>query len=296
MKNYIIGQGGSRLPYYMTGQGFPIVIFNGLTCTQDNLKYLKVCLSKTYEVISWDYKGHGLADSPGDFTYITVNSFVWDAYKLFQELNIRKAILLGYGLGAELMFEFALRHKEIPVALISVNGLAGNVMSHFFNTDLFAYPVSVLRGLSFAFSDQYNTAWDLIMKAPEWLKLKILKLAFLDSKKNLDEDMKPFLENLSKMDPNLFLHLLNEFHHHSVLNDLPSIKVPTLLIASEKDKVIPPHCSAEIHSMIKNSELVTAKGSTHNCTLENYEFLCHEIRSFLYTHKVAEFSEVRFDI
>jgi pimeloyl-ACP methyl ester carboxylesterase len=293
--HYIIAQDGSRVPYYVTGNGFPVLIFNGFSCHQDNLKYIINCLSKSYTVISWDYKGHGMADSPGDYTYVNINSLIWDAIKIVEELDIKKAGLLGYGLGAELMFEFALRRKDIPVALVSINGLAGNVLSSFFNTDMFAYPLTVLNNTKGLLGPYYSSVWKLLTSS-EHIKKAIAQYLFVDTSKFEMEDLDPFIHNLSTMDPNLLSHLLIEFHNHSILNDLPSIKLPTLVVGSQRDNIIPLRRSKELHAMIKNSEFVIIPDGTHNSLLEQHQFLCYEVRSFLHKHRISERSEVSYDI
>lgn len=83
---------GVQIPYYVNGEGFPLFIFNGFTCSQPNLKYLIADLSKKYKVISWDYVGHGKSGTPADFSEISVDSFADDAAKIMDRLKVEKAV------------------------------------------------------------------------------------------------------------------------------------------------------------------------------------------------------------
>ena len=285
-ENYIISQDGLKIPYYVQGDGYPMCFFNGFTCRQDNLKYLIQHFSKNYKIITWDYKGHGNNPMPENYNYCSINSFVWDAQRIFDELNIQNVILVGYSIGTELMYEFALKNPKKTRLIISINGLTGNVANSLFHTNLFKHALEFLKRSSPYLSDIYNKTWTIINQAPfSWKYL--FASPFIDKAKLNKDDMVPFINGLSQMKADFLIHLLDEFHKHSVLNDLLFLEQPTLLLAGEKDHFVPYNCSLEAHRKIPHSEFVKIPGGTHNMNMEQYEKLIQEMEIFINKNKYS---------
>ena len=133
--DFIIANDGTRIAYYVRGEGFPIFIFNGFTCSEANLKPIVNLLSKKYKVIYWDYKGHGMSGTPRSYKEVTVAGSVDDARRVLEKLNVKKAIFLGYSTGAQIMFEYNFRYPEVANSLISIAGFSDRVMDSFLNLD-----------------------------------------------------------------------------------------------------------------------------------------------------------------
>jgi pimeloyl-ACP methyl ester carboxylesterase len=66
---------------------------------------------------------------------------------------------------------------------------------------------------------------------------------------------------------------------------LPRIRVPTLILVGESDRITPPELSSKMHSLIQNSELHVLPHAAHMSNMENpVEFNAH-LLNFLQGHQ-----------
>lgn len=271
---------GVQIPYYVNGEGFPLFIFNGFTCSQPNLKYLIADLSKKYKVISWDYVGHGKSGTPADFSEISVDSFADDAAKIMDRLKVEKAVFLGYSLGAQVMLQNYLENRNRAEVLISLCGFPGNAFDSFLHSPLSANVVELLNNVAPKISDPLRNIWKTVMHLPFPLRFVGASL-FINREKVKREDVEPFFNSMAHLDPNLLIHISEKMRTHSVADSLHSIDIPTLVIGGEKDLFAPFSRSKEIHRLIDGSELVMIPGASHNANLEEPEFILKRVHDFL---------------
>ena len=89
---------GVTLRVLSQGEGEPLVLVPGWTCTADFFAHQFAGLSNDFQVISYDPRGHGESDKP-----LTGNTFrqrAADLDALLQSLGLEKPILLGWSFGA----------------------------------------------------------------------------------------------------------------------------------------------------------------------------------------------------
>ena len=77
--------------------------------------HLAGALSPNWRVIALDQRGHGYSDHAKSYTR---DDYIGDLEKLFEHLEIEKAVLLGNSLGGLNAYQFAARHPEHVNALI----------------------------------------------------------------------------------------------------------------------------------------------------------------------------------
>ncbi len=271
----------TKIAYYEIGEGKPIFIFNGFTCSYYNLKHLVSDLSKNYKVIFWDYVGHGNSETPKDFKNATVKGSISDAKKILDELKIEKTIFLGYSTGVQIMFEFHFLYPNYSTSLISIAGFSGKVFDSFLNTNIFSYIVEGLKQLSPLMSGAFANTWRIIHNLPFMLRLFVASKIFLNEDKTIPEDVQPFLDSLAQQDMNLLLHFIMDVHNHKLSKDLSEIKLSTLILCGEKDLFAPKIRSEEMNVQIKNSVLEIVPNASHNIVLEEPEFLIKSIEKFI---------------
>ena len=102
------------------------------------------------------------------------------------------------------------------------------------------------------------------------------------------EDFFPYLEDLSRVDPGLFIELLGNAQQHSARDFLPSIDVPTLVIAGERDGFTPPWLSKEMARSIPGAEMLMIPSGSHTATLEMPELTSLRLEKWLNTHFPAQ--------
>lgn len=271
----------TKIAYYVVGEGKPIFIFNGFTCSYYNLKHLVNSLSKNYQVIFWDYRGHGNSETPSDYKNATVQGSIEDAKKILDELKIKKAIFLGYSTGVQIMLEFRFQYPNYATTLISIAGFSGKVFDSFLNTNIFSYVGEGLKQLSPLMSGAFANTWRIIHNLPFMLRLFVASKIFLNEDKTIPEDVQPFLDSLAEQDMNLLLHFIMDVHNHKLSKGLNEVNLPTLILCGEKDLFAPKIRSEEMYEGIKNSKIEIIPKASHNIVLEEPEALVKQINLFL---------------
>jgi pimeloyl-ACP methyl ester carboxylesterase len=85
---------------------------------------------------------------------------------------------------------------------------------------------------------------------------------------------------MSRIDARLFVAMLSSAGQHSAEDLLPDIKVPTLVIAGERDGFTPPDRSRAMAAAIPNCELLVIEGASHTAPIERPTLVDSTIRDF----------------
>ncbi|MFC6288352.1 alpha/beta fold hydrolase [Nocardioides sp. GCM10027113] len=80
-------------------------------------------------VVSWNHRGTGGSDRPTDPRRVGIEEFVEDALSVMDHFGIDRAVLLGWSMGVNTMFELAVRHPERVRGLFAVAGVPGDTFS-----------------------------------------------------------------------------------------------------------------------------------------------------------------------
>ncbi|EON23179.1 MULTISPECIES: alpha/beta fold hydrolase [Nocardioides] len=77
-------------------------------------------------VVSWNHRGVGGSARPLDTSRVGISEFVEDGLSVMDHFGIDRAVLMGWSMGVNTMFELALRHPERVTGLFAVCGVPGN--------------------------------------------------------------------------------------------------------------------------------------------------------------------------
>ena len=80
-------------------------------------------------VVSWNHRGTGGSDRPSDPTHFGIDSLVEDALSVMDHFGIDRAVLMGWSIGVNTMFELAFRHPERVRGLFAVAGVPGDTFA-----------------------------------------------------------------------------------------------------------------------------------------------------------------------
>ncbi len=88
-------------------------------------------------------------------------------------------------------------------------------------------------------------------------------------------------ESLLALRPEMYAKVLKARVALSPFLDLSTIKVPTLVMGGERDRLAPPQQMREIASAVTGSRLVIAPGAGHLLNIEQPTFFNDTLASFL---------------
>ncbi|QIX26103.1 alpha/beta hydrolase [Nocardioides sp. JQ2195] len=97
-------------------------------------------------VVSWNHRGTGGSARPADRKHVRIEDFVEDALAVMDHVGLDKAVLLGWSMGVNTMFELAVRHPERVSGLFAYAGVPGETFSTMLAP--FRLPKPVARALT----------------------------------------------------------------------------------------------------------------------------------------------------
>lgn len=257
-----------------------LVFNNGLVCSSQHYKYqLEFFDQLGYKILIHDYRGHFQSTLKKDITEITFHNIARDLEKLFRHQNIKSTHLVGHSMGVPVSAFIYLDNPEVVKSMIFIAGTLFP-MKGIGMTD------SVLKILNIAQSNSlipFNKISKLIWENSDknFLFRKIVRLSGFNPKRVDDEYVKFYLSKVSELGFDLFSQLFLELNKQSFLSNLRDICVPTLVIAGEKDFVVPHYLQKETAKNLDHGHYYFVKSGSHVPQIEFPELINERISFFL---------------
>ena len=112
---------GVRLYYETHGSGPALLLTHGFSATSQMWRGQIDALSAAHTLILWDMRGHGRSDSPDDDAAYSEALTVADMAALLDTLGVAKAIIGGLSLGGYMSLAFHLTYPERTAALLVID-------------------------------------------------------------------------------------------------------------------------------------------------------------------------------
>jgi 2-hydroxy-6-oxonona-2,4-dienedioate hydrolase len=242
MQEKYITANGNKIRYIEEGDSKnTIILLHGLGGMAERWLPVVPFLSKKYRVIALDLIGYGQSDKPQvDYT----PEFFRDSVLGFLEaLSLQKAFMVGTSLGGEIVAECAATQNPLIKKIVMV-APAGIMKNH--TPVLDAYTMAAL----YPNHESVKIAYQMMMG---------------ENKEISSQSVENFISNMtgpnSKM---VFLSTLLGMKNSPVITEkLKLIKVPTLLIWGNEDKMIPIKYSKGFVNSIPSCDFVVMNGCGH---------------------------------
>lgn len=265
-----------------TGQGPHLVLCDGFACDGFIWPYIIDSFHENYTVVRWHYRGHGRSGVPEDFAHLTMDDVCQDLLDVLDNLQIESAILAGHSMGSQVILQAYENFPERIKALIPICGTYMRPLDTFNNSDLLAKLLPYLEMAAQAAPNVLQGIWKTFVNTK--LSYIAAHLTELNSSLVNGEDFRPYLEHTAAMDVHVYLGMLHHLAEHSAEHILPTITVPTLIIASEFDSFTPLARSELMHASIPNSDMVVLPGASHAGPIELPDTVIGAMEKFLHQH------------
>ena len=128
---FVSGHDGTAIACSSEGSGPVIALCDGIGCDHYVWNQLKPSLVQRFQVISWNYRGHGHSDMPEDPDAVTIEDQARDLACVLDHFGVDQAILIGHSMGVQVIYEFQALFTERVRALVPVCGASGHPLDTF---------------------------------------------------------------------------------------------------------------------------------------------------------------------
>lgn len=262
-----------------------LFLCDGILCDGFIWKYVWSELSDLAPLTHWHYRGHGRSGAPQDPDRIDIAAHADDLATVRRLVGNPPAVLVGHSMGVQVALEGYHRYPDNVRGLVLVCGSFGKVTSTFKGVPVLDMVLPRLLDLAEKKPSVVRAIWSRI---PPEMALKVgLRAGDLDPEKIHAEDILPYLRHMTHVDFPMFLRMLRAAGEHSASEWLGEVKVPTLVVAGERDTFTPPFLAESIAEAIPQAELLMVKRGTHVAPLEQPEVVNERIREFVKTRVLA---------
>lgn len=263
---YTTAHDGTQIWCGTTGTGPALVLCDGFACDGFIWPYVIDHFYEDYTIVRWHYRGHGRSETPEDLSRLTIEDVCLDLEAVLDQLGVERAILAGHSMGSQVILQAYEYFPERIRALVPVCGTFKRPLDTFGNSDILARLLPYIEAAAQSAPQALQGIWTTVARSK--ISYLIAHLTELNANLVHGEDFRPYLEHTAMMDLKVYLGMLHHLAEHTTEHILPTIHVPTLVIASEFDSFTPLDRSEEMHNLIAGSEMIVLPGASHAGPIE----------------------------
>jgi pimeloyl-ACP methyl ester carboxylesterase len=253
MRGEFLDLSGARLYYYAAGTrgaGVPVVFIHGFPTSSHLWADVIPLMEPGHRLVVIDLLGYGRSDRPHSRP-VDVRAHAERVVQLLNELRIRRACLVGHGIGGGIAQSIAVRHPELVSHLCLIDSVAfdrwptlGARVARAWLPITRFLPVEVLhaivrRNLEGGYADPQR------------------------AKHAMDLYLRPFSGPDGRDALVSHIHALTNRETKKLGRQLKKVSVPTAIIWGEKDRVTPVSVGQLLHSSIAGSTLQVLPDRRH---------------------------------
>ena len=266
-EEYIEVESNVRLHITDAGKGRPIVLIHGWPLSDEMFEYqYNDLINAKFRVIGITLRGFGKSDKP--YSEYGYNIHALDIKKILTKLEISDAVLGGFSMGGAIAIRVAAIDGGSRVSKLALFSAAA--------------PIWTQRG-DFPYNLSKSAVDDLIelnyRDRPKLLS-NFAKI-FSAAETSLNEGIGSWLNGIClSASSYATAQSLIALRDTDLRDDLPAIKIPTIIMHGRKDKICSFDLAEQMKSGITNSHIVPFENSGHSLFLEETQKFNEELIKF----------------
>ena len=240
------------------GEGKPVVLIHGWPLSDEMYEYqYNDLINNDYRVISITLRGFGHSSKPyGLYDY---DVHARDIKKVLDHLDIKKAVLGGFSMGGSIAIRYASLYKAAHISKLALFGAAAPIW-----TQRKDFPYNLQKSAVDALVEQnYKDRPKLLS---DFAKI------FSATETSLNEGIGNWLNGIClSASSYATAKCLIALRDTDLRKDLTKIKIPTLIMHGEQDKICSFDLAEQMKAGISDSQLIPFENSGHSLFLEETE-------------------------
>jgi pimeloyl-ACP methyl ester carboxylesterase len=262
------------------GRGAPVILTNGLSTTDEFWRHVVHALAPHHRVVHWSYRGHGESGSAASGDY-SIATHADDLVRVAQDAVQGPAVHIAFSMGVTVTLEAYRRRPDLMRALVLIAGGADGPYA----SALAMRGPRARAAMRAAVRAAGNLAVPLapvIRSATASRALLPLAQAVGAVGKDAPRDvMERFFRGVGEMDMRAYWGTLASLMEAHASDLLPTVRVPTLVIAPERDVMALRADLAALHAGIPGAQWELFEGTGHALLVEQGPRVAERIVRFL---------------
>lgn len=267
-----------RLSYKDYGEGTPIVLIHGWPLSKDMWEYqLEDLVNAGFRVIKYDRRGFGKSSKPWDgYNYDT---FTDDLHAVMEELDLKKAVLVGFSMGGGEVVRYLSRYGSERVSkIVLISAVTPFLGQTGDNPDgvpqeVFEKMMEQMKEDRINFLDDFGKKFFGVNLVNHPVSSPLLSY---------------YLHLCSVASPRATTQTAQAFAGTDFRQDLKAVDVPTLIIHGSADKTVPIEASGDrTAEMLPGSQYLVYDGAPHGLFYTHRQQLNQDIINFVNSDQQA---------
>jgi 3-oxoadipate enol-lactonase len=250
---------GVELYFEVHGEGEPVLLIHGLGSSTRDWDLQVAALASTFKVITFDVRGHGRSQKPRQ--RYSVKLLADDTAALIRQLGVGPVHVIGISMGGMIAFQLAVDAPELVRSLVIANSGPAMPIKTFAQRLMIWTRIAIVRLQGMRRMGEVLAA--RLLPKPEHAAARTA-----------------FIERWAANDPRAYLSALKGLVNWSVMEQLPRIDRPVLVLTGDQDYT-PVAFKQAYTAMIKNAELVVIDDARHFTPIERPEPFNAALLAFL---------------
>ncbi len=241
----------SGIYYRISGPGpqaqkTTLVFVHGLTGSASSWAEYEKALSKNFNILNLDLRGHGKSKRFKKFGEYAIVNFAEDIFEITSGLGVKNFVLISHSFGTLAALEFLLRHKGMARSAV--------FLSPNFSAD--DAPTAKMAGMAVKAAAKIAAILPARTKSGRHIDYSKFPNAS-------DWDMKLNIADIGNTGLRTYFFCLRHIYETDCADKWSRIDIPTLIIHGKKDTVIPARHASGMAKKIPQCELVFMENGNH---------------------------------
>lgn len=285
---------GTPIAYTVLGKSGPwVALVPGFVCPDSHWRYLAPDLARDHRVVVWDLRGLGQSGLPRPPGYragnlrmedFSIEVLAGDLEAVLDDAGAERAALVGHSMGGQTILEAYRRSPGRIAALAFVTAPYESAMRTFYGRDVTALTRALDRAVRLLPRPLPVMAWRSLLLVDPRVPHALGRLVRALGPDARVEDMAEYYRHLGLLDPLVVLRMAEAMRAHSAEDVLPTVGVPSLVLAADMDTFCPMGVAESMHRRIPGADLVVIAGAAHAAIVEKPRDVNAAVRRFLERH------------